>query len=108
MTALSFTPFDRGDFTQIRSVASGSMPPTLKAKIDSLRQSLGAYPEFDLKTFSSRVVRRPNVRGDAGLVLGQARAVDQHWFTYVVGGDQDEVQLNIGMFETHIRVGIGF
>jgi hypothetical protein len=48
------------------------------------------------------------MRGDAGLVFGQARAADQHWYTSVVGGDQDEVQLNIGMFETHIRVGLGF
>jgi len=108
MPSSTFQPFDRGDFVKMRSVAHGSMPPALKAKIDTLRQSLGACPEFDLRTFSTRIVRRPGMRGDAGLVFGQARPADQHWYTYVVGGDQDEVQLNIGMFETHLRVGLGF
>lgn len=48
------------------------------------------------------------MRGDSGLVFGPARSGDQHWYLYVVGGDGDEVQLNIGMWPDYIRVGLGF
>jgi hypothetical protein len=48
------------------------------------------------------------MRGNRGLVFGPARSGRQHWYPFVVGGDQDQVQLNIGMWTSHIRVGLGF
>jgi hypothetical protein len=48
------------------------------------------------------------MRGADGLVFGNPRAYGGHWFLFVVGGDQDQVQLNIGMFAEYIRVGLGF
>jgi hypothetical protein len=48
------------------------------------------------------------MRGESGLVFGHARAGEKHWYLYVVGGDQDQVQFNIGMYRHHMRVGLGF
>ncbi|MCL6559387.1 MAG: hypothetical protein K6U74_11445, partial [Firmicutes bacterium] len=106
---MAFTPFDAQDFGLMSTVQAGQpLPPQLKAKINDLRRELGQYPEYQLGFFSKRIVRRPNMRGDGGLVFGPARPSDQHWFLYVVGGDGDEVQLNIGMWPDYIRVGLGF
>jgi len=48
------------------------------------------------------------MRGRDGLVFGPPRADDVHWYLYIDGGDQDQVQLNIGMWPQYIRVGLGF
>jgi hypothetical protein len=48
------------------------------------------------------------MKGKNGLVFGRARWAYQHWFLFDVGGDANQVQLNIGMFPKHIRVGLGF
>lgn len=48
------------------------------------------------------------MRGHNGLVFGPARWVERHWFLFDVGGDQNQIQLNIGMFPSHVRVGLGF
>ena len=48
------------------------------------------------------------MRGRHGLVFGPARWDDEHWYFFDVGGDQNQVQLNIGMFPGHIRTGLGF
>jgi hypothetical protein len=50
------------------------------------------------------------MRGEDGLVFGHARSWEggKHWYLYNVGGDQDMVQLNIGMCRGYIRVGLGF
>lgn len=78
------------------------------SKTEALRKALGTFPEFDLEFFRHRLARRPGMRGQDGLVFRPARWTDQHWYLYDVGGDQAQVQLNIGMFQSHIRVGLGF
>ncbi len=106
---MPFTPFDQNDFELMISVQEGEqLPSRLLEKISALLEALGAYPEFNLNFFRTRIVRRPEMRGNRGLVFGPARTAPQHWYTYVVGGDQDQVQLNIGMWTSHIRVGLGF
>ncbi|WP_155990782.1 hypothetical protein [Thermacetogenium phaeum] len=73
-----------------------------------MRRDLCSFPEYDLEFFRKRIVRR-SMRGDKGMVFGPPRTHDEHWFLYTVGGgDQDEVQLNIGMYPEYIRVGLGF
>lgn len=106
---MSFTPFNGQDFKQTAAlVEGGTVPNPLAEKIENLRQGLATFPEFQLDFFSKRIVRRPKMQGDHGLVFGKPRTYDGHWFLYVVGGDQDQVQLNIGMNEEYIRVGMGF
>lgn len=48
------------------------------------------------------------MRGHKGSIFGPARTEGSHWYLFNTGGDQDEIQLNIGMWPTHIRLGIGF
>jgi hypothetical protein len=106
---MSFASFDSSDFDQTATISDGGpIPYPLAEKIKALREGLGAYPEFELEFFRKRIVRRPGMRGSDGLVFGPPRAYEGHWFLFVVGGDQDQVQLNIGMFKDYIRVGIGF
>ena len=106
---MAFTPFDEADFGLMAKVEDGSpIPEPLAQNIEELRNGLAAFPEYDLEFFRKRIVRRPNMRGSGGLVFGPPRATDGHWFLFVVGGDQDQVQLNIGMWEEYIRVGLGF
>jgi len=103
-----FTGFSAEDFELTQALDKGKLPVPLREKIDALRQELNEFPEFELPTFRNRIVRRPGMRGEDGLVFGHARADHQHWYLYVVGGDQDQVQLNIGMFPKHLRAGLGF
>lgn len=106
---MAFSPFSAQDFELMKTVREDQpLPQPLEAKINDLRQELGQYPEFQLDFFSKRIVRRPGMRGKDGLVFGQAKTLNQHWYLYVVGGEGDEVQLNIGMWEDHVRVGLGF
>lgn len=105
---MSFTPFDINDFNLMNHVSYGSIPSPLDSKIEKLRKGLGTYPEYQLEFFSRRIVRRPGMRGRDGLVFGPPRSDEKHWYLYVVGGDQDQVQLNIGMWPDYIRVGLGF
>lgn len=105
---MSFTPFDINDFNLMNHVSSDSIPPILKNKIEELRKGLGIYPEYQIEFFSKRIVRRPTMRGHDGLVFGPPRNDEKHWYLYVVGGNQDQIQLNIGMFPDYIRVGLGF
>lgn len=106
---MPFTPFDTADFEQTAALPyGGSIPHHLTGKIEDLRQGLGRFPEFQLDFFRKRIVRRPGMRGHDGLVFGYPRVYDEHWFLFTVGGDQDQVQLNIGMFGDYIRVGMGF
>ena len=105
---MPFVPFDAQDFAMMASVADGKIPEPLEAKITELRRALGQFPEYQLDVFAKRIVRRPNMRGRDGLVFGPPRADQQHWYLFVVGGDQDQVQLNIGMWPQYIRVGLGF
>jgi hypothetical protein len=105
---MPFTPFTQSEFQAMQSVAAGTYPPGLAQKIDDLRRELGTFPEFELDFFRKRIVRRPNMRGDQGLVFGPPRWTTGHWFLFVVGGDQDQAQLNIGMWADYIRVGLGF
>jgi len=106
---MAFQSFNASDFLQCGTITTGGpIPNPLDAKIQELRKGLDNFPEFKLDFFKKRIVRRPAMRGDGGLVFGQPRAYDGHWFTFVVGGDQDQVQLNIGMFKDYIRVGLGF
>lgn len=106
---MPFTPFSHADFSDVATLRSGQPPPQpLLAKTEDLRTALGTYPEFELEFFKHRLARRPSMRGRNGLVFGQARWGEQHWFLFDVGGDQNQVQLNVGMFPTHVRVGLGF
>ena len=106
---MPFTPFDANDFSQTAALSDGGpIPDPLAGKIEDLRQELGAFPEFQLDFFRKRIVRRPGMRGYGGLVFGYPMVYEGHWFLFVVGGDQDQVQFNIGMFGDYIRVGMGF
>lgn len=106
---MPFTPFESADFEQTAVlVEGGTVPDPLAAKIEDLRQGLGTFPEFDLDFFRKRIVRRPGMRGDRGLVFGDPRSYEGHWFLFVVGGDQDQVQFNVGMYRDYIRIGMGF
>lgn len=105
---MPFTPFDANDFAQMANVTYGSIPAQLGQKIEELRRDLGTFPEYQLDFFRKRIVRRPGMRGTNGLVFGPPRSDDGHWYLYVVGGDQDQVQLNVGMWPEYIRVGLGF
>lgn len=105
---MRFAPFDGWDFDAMASVDKGQIPSSLEVKITELRKALGQFPEYQLNFFAKRIVRRPNMRGRDGLVFGPPRAEQQHWYLFVVGGDQDQVQLNIGMWPDYIRVGLGF
>lgn len=105
---MSFIPFTLQDFQDMKKVLKGSMPTSMDRNINALRAELGRYPEYDLDFFRKRIVRRPGMRGKDGLVFGPPRSANKHWYLYVVGGDQDQVQLNIGMWPDYLRVGLGF
>lgn len=106
---MKFTPFDQHDFDLMRQVKyKHALPTGLEQKINALRTELDAFPEFKLEFFGKRIRRRPKMRGQKGLVFGPPRAGDKHWYLFIVGGDQDQVQLNIGMWPEYIRVGLGF
>jgi hypothetical protein len=48
---MPFTPFDEGDFNLMATVQEREpLPLGLLTKIDELRESLGAYPEFNLRS----------------------------------------------------------
>lgn len=84
---MAFSPFSVQDFELMKTVREDQpLPQPLEAKINDLRQELGQYPEYQLDFFSRRIVRRPGMRGKDGLVFGQAKTLDQHWYLYVVGG----------------------
>lgn len=105
---MSFSSFNQSDFHLMKTVHHKKPPRALELKTEALRKALAAFPEFELDFFRSRLARRPKMRGRQGLVFGPARWADQHWYLFDVGGDQNQVQLNIGMFPDHIRVGLGF
>ncbi len=105
---MPFIPFTTRDFSSMASVTASSIPTSLEAKINYLRNELGEFPEYKLDFFRNRIVRRPTMKGKTGLVFGPPKSMDNHWYLYIVGGDQDQVQLNIGMGQDHIRVGMGF
>lgn len=105
---MAFTPFTRADFQAMQGVTPSSPSSDLETKITELRRALGRYPELNLDFFRTRIVRRPTMRGKQGLVFGPPKWYQKHWCSYVVGGDQDQVQLNIGMFPSYLRVGLGF
>jgi hypothetical protein len=107
---MKFTPFDQQDFDLMKQVAhKHALPTLLERKINALRTGLCAFPEFELEFFSKRIRRRPKMRGHkGGLILGPPRADDKHWYLFNASGDQDQVQLNIGMWQEYIRVGLGF
>ncbi len=105
---MSFAPFDRADFKLMQDVRYKEPPEELQLKTETLRNALGEFPEFGLDFFRYRLARRLKMRGRHGLVFGPARWDEQHWYLFDVGGDQNQVQLNIGMFPDHIRIGLGF
>jgi hypothetical protein len=106
---MKFTPFDQRDFDLMQQVKyKHALPNQLDHKISALRGELDSFPEFKLEFFGKRIRRRPKMRGQKGLVFGPPRTDDKHWYLYIVGGDQDQVQLNIGMWSEYIRVGLGF
>ncbi len=105
---MSFSPFTAADFQSMKSATTTSAPSVISRKIEDLRRDLGSFPEYHLDFFGKRIRRRA-MRGRQGLAFGQPHwEVDEHWYLYNVGGDQDQVQLNIGMWPTYIRVGLGF
>lgn len=106
---MSFEPFDKNDFQQTgRLQFRNSVPEPLASKITELRHGLSSFPEYQLDFFRRRIVRRPTMRGSDGQVFGPPRTADGHWYFFIVGGDQDQVQLNVGMVEEYVRVGLGF
>ena len=105
---MRFKPFSNADFERVGSLHYKEPSRDLGVKTEALRAALGEFFEFEIDFFRHRLARRPQMRGRQGLVFGPARWDDQHWYLFDVGGDQAQVQLNIGMFPTHIRVGLGF
>lgn len=105
---MSFEPFSKADFDAINALSNSSQPPDLMEKVEFLRREMAGFPEFELEFFRTRIRRFPTMRGHKGSVFGLPRCDNQHWYFFNVGGDQDQVQLNIGMFSGHIRVGLGF
>lgn len=105
---MPFTPFTQSDFFSLQEVSKNNSPDSLRLKIDDLREGLAQFPEYNLDFFKNRIARRPGMRGSGGLVFGEPHFEDKYWFLYTVGGDQDQVQLNIAMFPEYIRVGLGF
>jgi len=105
---MDFEPFQLSDFQQVELIRQKERPEALSAKVEALRRALAKFREFELNFFRHRLTRRPQMRGKNGLVFGPARWEGQHWYMFDVGGDQNEVQLNIGMFPKRIRVGLGF
>jgi len=106
---MKFIPFDQQDFDLMKQVKrKHTLPTPLERKITALRAELCAFPEFQLEFFGKRIRRRPKMRGQKGLVFGPPRPDEKHWYLFIVGGDQDQVQLNIGMWPEYIRVGLGF
>ena len=105
---MSFSPFNQSDFHLMKTVRHKKPPQELESKTEALRKALAGFPEFELDFFRNRLARRPKMRGRQSLVFGPARWEDQDWYLFDVGGDQNQVQLNIGMFPDHIRVGLGF
>lgn len=104
-----FAPFTATDFSQVAHLVwGGAIPSPLRDKIDALRTELGGFKEFAPDYFRCRIARKENAKYAEGLVFGGPRVQDGHWFLYNVGGDQDQVQLNIGMYKDLIRVGLGF
>lgn len=104
---MPFSPFTSQDFNLMNQIDFEPIQQ-LEDKINELRRELCNFPEYKLDFFSKRIVRRPNMRGSGGLVFGPPRWGEKHWYLYIVGGDQDQVQLNIGMVPEYIRVGIAF
>lgn len=105
---MPFTPFDESDFSALQEVSKNSIPDSLRLKIWDLRVGLGQFPEYNLDFFKNRIARRPGMYGSNGMVFGPPRLENQYWYFYTVGGDQDQVQLNIAMDPGYIRVGLGF
>jgi hypothetical protein len=103
---MPFTPFTTGDFQAMSGVTKSHQPAPLRQKVEHLRQALNGFPEFQLDFFRKRIVRRP-MKGRQG-VFRPPKWHDKHWFFHPAGGDQDEVQLNIGMFPDYLRAGLGF
>jgi hypothetical protein len=91
----------------MEEVRRGDMPSALGEKIDAFLTALCEFPEYNFSFFKTRIVRRP-VGAYKGRVWGSPRDDDKHWYTYIRGGDADEVQLNVGMYPEHVRVGLGF
>ncbi len=104
---MAFSPFTKEDFKLMGQVTSDRIPEKLDNKIRELRISLGQFPEFKLDYFKKHIVRRP-MRGEKGEVFRSPKSYTKHWVIYIVGGDQDQVQLNIGMGLDYIRVGLAF
>lgn len=105
---MALSTFTENDFKLMEQIGYEFIPDQLDNKIRELRFEIGQFPEYQLDYFRNRIVRRPNMRGRDGLVFGRPRTMAKHWYLYNVGGDQDQVQLNIGMTTEYIRVGLGF
>ena len=104
----NFTPFVQSDFELVQRLSKDEPNSQLASKTEALRKALDGFPEFSLDYFKHKITRRPRMKGRGGMVFGNARWENNYWYFYNVGGDQDQVQLNIGMSPSHIRVGLGF
>jgi len=104
---MSFEPFTKADFASMKRVREEGIPASLAQKVDALRLALSEFPEFQDEQFRYLRGRRTRLSDD-GLIFRRAVAEEEHWYFYNRGGDQDQVQLNVGMWESYIRVGLGF
>ena len=91
----------------MKGVRQKVIPDSLRKKVDALRHSLTEFPEFQDEQFRYLRGRRTRLSDDK-LIFRRAVAGDEHWYFYNRGGDQDQIQLNNGMWESYIRVGLGF
>ncbi|MDP8237564.1 MAG: hypothetical protein P9X24_00610 [Candidatus Hatepunaea meridiana] len=104
---MAFSPFTKEDFELMEQEKKKPIPKPLENKINELRNELDNFTEFKLEYFEKHIVRK-KMRSRDDLVFGHPRGSSKHWFLFNVGGDQNQVQLNIGMWSEFIRVGLGF
>jgi hypothetical protein len=109
MPGQTFALFDEKDLELTRRLTPDEpMPPELADKIETLRRALSQYPEFQVSSFKRHLLRRGDTVATDHVVFSPPQKHAGHWYSYSMGGEFDQVHLNIGMWPTHFRVGLGF
>jgi hypothetical protein len=103
-----YMPFQESDFALMSKVDNETIPEVLSDKVEKIRGSLAQYPEFQFGPFKRHVLRRPEMNSRDGFIFAPPVVSKAHWYCYSIGGEEDQVHLNFGMWPTHVRVGMGF
>lgn len=102
--------FTEEDFKLMNNVRNEqSCPQDLKEKIARLRHELSAFPEFNLPYFDRRIRKFGSMKRQTGnMLFGEPHFGEKYWYLFNVGGEGDQMQLNIGMSPDYLRVGVAF